>query len=128
MDATDNSAVAKAFAQTEEELGKLNIVVPNAGTAIWRPFAYLEFDEWWKIMELHVKAPLFLTQLAIKSMRERNEGTVIAITSGASLLNLRVLTFYFVLILRLLTSAQPGCRPIARRSKVFSIYLFLSKH
>ncbi len=29
VDATDNSAVAKAFAQTEIELGKLDIVVPT---------------------------------------------------------------------------------------------------
>ncbi len=72
----DNSAVAKAFAQTENELGKLNIVVANAGTAFSRPFTYIDFDDWWKVMELNVKAPLFLSA-GDQSMRERNEGTVI---------------------------------------------------
>ncbi len=78
-------------------------------------------------MELNVKAPLFLTQLAIKSMRERNEGTVIAISSGAALINIRRFNFEFVLILRLHSFVQRGCRPIPRRSKAFSI-LILPKH
>ena len=72
IDAMDERAVADAFAQTEKELGKLDIVVPNAASSFWRPFAYLDLDEWWKVMEMNVKAPLFLTQLAIRSMRERN--------------------------------------------------------
>ncbi len=125
VDATNNSAVAEAFAQTENELGKLDIVVPNAATSFWRPFAYLDFDDWWKVMEVNVKAPLFLTQLAIKSMRERNEGTVIVISSGAALLNIRMLTFYSVFIFCLLTFVQPGCHPTARRSKAFSAFTFL---
>ncbi len=99
MDATDNSAVAEAFARTEKELGKLDIVVPNAATSFWRPFAYLDFDDWWKLMELNVKAPLYLTQLAIKSMRERNEGTVIAISSAAALSNIRRLKNYLIFII-----------------------------
>ncbi len=94
MDATNNSAVAEAFAQTEKELGKLDIVVPNAGNTFWRPFSYLDFGDWWNIMELNVKAPLFLIQLAIKSMRERNEGTIMAISSAAALFNIRKLSLF----------------------------------
>lgn len=85
----DENAVVDAFTQTEKELGRLDIVVPNAASSFWRPFAYLDLDEWWKVMEMNVKAPLFLTQLAIKSMRERNEGTVIAISSAAGIRNTR---------------------------------------
>ncbi len=43
-------------------------------------------------MEVNVKAPLFLIQMAIKSMRERSEGTIIAISSDAGVLNFRKLT------------------------------------
>lgn len=89
VNALDESAVTEAFAQTERELGKLDILVANAASSFWRPFAYLDFAEWWKIMELNVKAPLFLIQLAIKSMRERNEGTIIAISSNAATRNTR---------------------------------------
>ncbi len=42
-------------------------------------------------MELNVKAPLFLTQLAVRSMRERGEGTVIAISSVSGIRNFRKL-------------------------------------
>ncbi len=51
-------------------------------------------------MEVNVKAPLFLTQLAIKSMCERNEGTVIAISSSAGLFNIRRFNFKFILVCR----------------------------
>jgi len=83
VNAMDEKAVADAFARTEKEFGKLDIVVPNAASAFWRPFSYLDFNDWWKEMEMNVKAPLFLIQLAIRSMRERNSGTVIAISSAA---------------------------------------------
>ncbi len=117
VDATDNNAVADAFTQTENQLGNLDIVVPNAATGSWRPFAYLDFDDWWKVMELNVKAPLFLTQLAIKSMRERGEGTVIAISSAAGIRNVGALFINFVFIIRLNSFVQRGCRPMPHRSK-----------
>ncbi|KLO14747.1 NAD-binding protein [Schizopora paradoxa] len=83
VDARSESAVEDAFVTTEKELGKLDIVVANAGSGIWRPFAYLDFSDWWQEMETNLKAPMFLTQLAIRSMRERNQGTVIAVSSAA---------------------------------------------
>lgn len=36
-------------------------------------------------MEVNVKGPMFLTQLAMKSMRERNEGVIIIISSNAAI-------------------------------------------
>jgi len=94
VSATDEKAVADAFAETEKELGKLDIVVPNAGTGSWRPFSYLDLNDWWKEMELNVKAPLFLIQLAIRSMRERNAGTIIAISSVAGVQNIPGMSAY----------------------------------
>ncbi|KLO14748.1 NAD-binding protein [Schizopora paradoxa] len=85
VDTTKESAVENAFSTTERELGKVTIVVANAGYGLWRPFVYMDFSgEWWKEMELNVKAPMFLAQLAIKSMRANNEGTFIAISSSAA--------------------------------------------
>jgi len=94
VSATDEKAVAKAFARTEKELGKLDIVVPNAASHFWRPFANVDLDEWWKEMEMNVKAPLFLIQLAIRSIRERNSGTVIAISSAAGTRSIPGLSAY----------------------------------
>jgi len=95
VDGTDGITVAAAFQKTENELGKLDILVANAGMGALRPFALLDFDrEWWRVMEVNVKAPLFLIQLAIKSMRERSGGTIIAISSDAGVLNFPGLSAY----------------------------------
>ncbi|KLO14714.1 NAD-binding protein [Schizopora paradoxa] len=87
IDVTNESAITDAFATTERELGKVNIVIANAAMAYWRPFVYDDFDDWWRSMETNVKAPMFLIQLALRSMRERNEGTIIALGSAAALRN-----------------------------------------
>ncbi len=84
-DSTSESAVEDAFLTTERELGTVDIVVACAGYGLWRPFVYMDFSgDWWKEMELNVKAPMFLAQVALRSMRERNEGTFIAISSSAA--------------------------------------------
>jgi len=93
-DATSESAVTEAFAQTEQELGKIDIAVANAASFIFRPFVYTPFDEWWNMMEVNIKGPMFLTQLAMKSMRERNEGVIMIISSKAGILNRAGLSAY----------------------------------
>ncbi|KLO14715.1 NAD(P)-binding protein [Schizopora paradoxa] len=84
VDATNQSDVAVAFEKTEEELGKVDILVVNAGITLWRPFLYCDFDEdFWRIMEVNFKAPMFIIQLAIKSMHKRKSGCIIAMSSQA---------------------------------------------
>ncbi|KLO10636.1 NAD-binding protein [Schizopora paradoxa] len=84
-DATEKAAIEDAFARTESELGKVDIVVANAASFVFRPFVYTPIDEWWNMMEANVKGPMILTQLAMKSMRERNEGAILVISSRAGI-------------------------------------------
>ncbi|KLO14710.1 NAD(P)-binding protein [Schizopora paradoxa] len=86
VDVTIQSDVAAAFEKTENGLNKLDILVANAGMVLWRPFVFCNFDEdFWRVMEVNFRAPLFIIQLAMKSMRERSSGTIIA-TSSLSVL------------------------------------------
>lgn len=87
VDATDEKALAEAYSRTEQELGPVDIVIANAASFVWRPFVYTPFDEWWRMMEVNVKGPMFLTQLGMKSMRARNSGVIIIISSRAGLHN-----------------------------------------
>lgn len=87
-DASDESSVTQAFAKAEHELGKVDIAVANAAINSFRPLVYTPLEEWWRIMEINLKGPVILTQLAMKSMRQRNDGAIIVITSKAALLDL----------------------------------------
>ncbi len=108
-DATSESAVTEAFARTEQELGKVDIAVANAASFIFRPFMYTPFDEWWNMMEVNVKGPMFLTQLAMKSMCERNEGVIMIISSKAGIINRGKRIFSSVPGLIILTKSRFVC-------------------
>ena len=69
-------------------MGKVDIAIANAAINSFRPLVYTPLEEWWRIMEINLKGPVIFTQLAMKSMRVRNEGAIIVITSKAALLNL----------------------------------------
>lgn len=79
----------------EQELGKVDIVIANAAVNSFRPLVYTPFEDWWGILEINLKGPILLTQLAMKSMKERNEGTIIVISSKAARLNIGQSIIFF---------------------------------
>jgi short-subunit dehydrogenase len=52
------------------------------------PFHMTDPEEWWRQMELMVKAPVDLTRMVLPSMQERNSGTIIYTSSRAALADL----------------------------------------
>lgn len=48
------------------------------------PFHITDADEWWKQMEINVKAPTELTRIVLPSMQKRNSGTIIFTSSRAA--------------------------------------------
>ncbi|KAH8114475.1 NAD-binding protein [Phellopilus nigrolimitatus] len=83
-DATDSAAVAAALEKIAKELGPLDVVVPNAAITVFRPFAYTPWDEWWRVMEVNLKAPLMLAHMALDGMRARKSGALVFISSRAA--------------------------------------------
>ena len=89
IDACDSSALASCVATVEKEWGKIDVLIPNAGTNSFRPFVYTPFEEWWRIMEVNLKGAIELTSLVIKGMKQRNKGAIIFVSSRAATLSLR---------------------------------------
>lgn len=95
VEASNGSAVAvqadlsqrnerdRLFGEVVERVGTPDILVNNAAVTFLRPLD--EFpDKRVKLMfEMHVFAPLHLTQLAIPGMRQRKQGWVLNLTSVA---------------------------------------------
>ena len=73
----------------EKEWGRIDVLIPNAGMSVMRPFIHTPFEEWWNVMEVNVKGAIELTSLAIKDMKRRNEGAIIFVSSRAATLSLR---------------------------------------
>jgi citronellol/citronellal dehydrogenase len=69
------------FAQLVEKAGAPDILVNNAAVTFLRPLDEFPDRRARLMIEMHVLAPMHLTQLAIPAMRERGRGWVLNITS-----------------------------------------------
>ena len=89
VDATDRDALASALKSVERNLGAINVAVANAGTSLFRPFAYTPGEDWWHVMEVNLKAPMMLAEMVLPGMREKNEGVIIFTASRGGITSTR---------------------------------------
>jgi citronellol/citronellal dehydrogenase len=73
----------RLWAEMTEQVGAPSILVNNAAVTFLRPLDEFPDRRARLMLEMHVLAPLHLTQLAIPAMRERNEGWVLMLVSLA---------------------------------------------
>lgn len=71
----------RLFADLAARVGAPDILVNNAAVTFLRPLDQFPDRRVRLMMEMHVLAPLHLTQLAIPGMRERGRGWILNITS-----------------------------------------------
>lgn len=84
LDVTDTASVDAAVAQVEERLGRIAVLVNNAGWDEFRPF--LETDErfWDRVIELNFKGCLRLCHRVVPGMVAAERGRVVNIASDAA--------------------------------------------
>jgi NAD(P)-dependent dehydrogenase (short-subunit alcohol dehydrogenase family) len=73
----------RLMAEVTGQLGAPDIVVNNAAVTFLRPLDEFPDKRARLMVEMHVLAPLHITQLAIPAMRERKRGWVLMLTSLA---------------------------------------------
>lgn len=71
----------RLFGEVVELVGAPDILINNAAVTFLRPLDEFPDRRVRLMMEMHVLAPLHLTQLAIPAMRERGRGWVLNVTS-----------------------------------------------
>src|SRR5690606_41194096 len=77
----DKEQVEALVPQAEEQMGKLDILVANAGITRDNLFVQLRDEDWDSVIEINLTATFRLTRAATKLMMRKRYGRIIAITS-----------------------------------------------
>ncbi len=83
-DVTDRAAVDAAVARVADELGRVDLLVNNAGVidADEGPVWEADPDEWWDVVGSHIRGAQLLVRAVVPGMLARGHGRVVNIASG----------------------------------------------
>lgn len=77
MDVTSEAEVDAGVATVIKAFGKVDILVSNAGIQIVKPVEEFTYDEWKKMLAIHLDGAFLTTRACLKDMYARGEGGAI---------------------------------------------------
>ncbi len=86
VDIGDEASVTSACGQLLEHFGSADVLVNNAAifsTLKMRPFEEIPLDEWNQVLHVNITGTLLMTRALVPSMRTRNWGRIINVSSAA---------------------------------------------
>ncbi|TCZ56643.1 SDR family NAD(P)-dependent oxidoreductase [Roseicella aquatilis] len=84
-DVAEAPAVAAAVRQVATRFGRLDALVNNAGTAVFKPMLETTPEEWGRVLAVNLTGPFLCTQAAAPLMAENGGGAVVNVTSISGL-------------------------------------------
>ncbi|MBT5874469.1 MAG: glucose 1-dehydrogenase [Candidatus Latescibacteria bacterium] len=81
MDVGDRIQVDEGVAKIEGELGKIDILINNAGINIRSPLADLEDDDWNQVINTNLNGVMYCARAVGKGMVSRNYGRIVNVSS-----------------------------------------------
>jgi 2-deoxy-D-gluconate 3-dehydrogenase len=84
-DVTDKAAVASMVERVTRELGRINILVNNAGINIRKPPQALELEEWTSVIDTNLTSAFLCSKAVHPAMKQAGGGKVINIGSMMSI-------------------------------------------
>ncbi len=84
LDTRNLTTITACFSQIEEELGRIDILINNAGMGNPIPSLEVTEDDWDELIDLNLKGTFFCAQEAAKRMIKQKKGRIVNISSQAS--------------------------------------------
>jgi len=90
LDVTDEGAVQEFF----EEVGRVDVLVNNAGIASGAPLARTSLDDWRAHFDVNATGAFLCTRAVLDGMIERGDGRIVTVASVAGLAGARYTAAY----------------------------------
>jgi 2-dehydro-3-deoxy-D-gluconate 5-dehydrogenase len=84
-DVTDKAAVAAMVERTSRELGRIDVLVNNAGINIRKPPHHLDLDEWQSVIDTNLTSAFLCSKTVYPAMKQAGGGKIINIGSMMSI-------------------------------------------
>lgn len=96
-DVTGRREVEGMVAAVQEAIGPVDLLVNNAGQfGPVGPLAATDPDDWWQVLEVNLRGPLYCAQAILPGMLARGHGRIVNVCSGAGLAAIPMLSAYVV--------------------------------
>ncbi|WP_297792258.1 SDR family NAD(P)-dependent oxidoreductase [uncultured Eudoraea sp.] len=82
---TDKPAVTRLFKMVNDEYGRIDILINNAGITRDRTLEKMSEDEWDAVIDVNLKGVFICTQAAVPYMKENKWGRIVSAASNVGL-------------------------------------------
>ncbi|BFH61381.1 3-ketoacyl-ACP reductase [Paenibacillus azoreducens] len=82
-DVSSRSEVEAAVSKLKEELGRIDILINNAGIATFGTVAEMNPEEWERIIQVNLLGTYYVSRAVLPAMLDQNSGDIINISSTA---------------------------------------------
>ena len=84
-DVSDADAVASAVNKVGRRFGRLDVLVNNAGVAVFAPLMETSGADWSRVLAVNLTGPFLCTKAAVPLMQQHGGGAIVNITSISGL-------------------------------------------